>query len=813
MIYRIPFCLIFLFSLISSSQEHHIVGGILADANDDVIAYANIVLIDPEGLKPTIGATTNESGIFIIEGIKTGNYNLNISYLGFKSYSRDILIDNNIELGVIYLLENIEELEGVTVIAKRPTVKRYVDKLVFNIENSTLSNSNVLDVLKQTPGVLVSNEDITIKQSVPTIYINDKRVYLSSREVQQLLEGTSATNVKSIEVINNPSARYDAEGGAVLNIITSKNIISGYNGDVFGNFKHGTEFPKYSFGTSHFFKTKKLNTYLSYSISPRKDFLQIKELINFKEKDGEHDFITNSSWDTDFNRTEKSMNQNINTNIDYELNDRNRIGFTMMSLISPRDNTKFYSDSWTKVFNSEGVFTSFFNTTNKKVDETFNFAFTLDYIHKFKKKGKKISLNIHHTHYDFASFQNVDTDYFLPDSDNPFLENRFQTFTSQLIKLNAGKIDYTIPINESGLFDAGIKVSDINSDNVLNQFTIENASIEEDIPNSDTFLYDETNYAGYVNYSNKWDRWSLKAGIRIEHTNIKGNSISTDQINNSNYVKFFPSFYFKNVLNENNEIYFKYNKRIYRPKYNQLNPFKYFLNDNAYVVGDPNLKPQIDDVFILGYTFNQDYTFELYYRHEKNPILQFIFQDNDEELLIYKNTNTDTSISYGLDFTTYKSVLNNWSLYILSSIYYYKNNFFLLDNNNSLFTGDRWSLYAEIANDFTFLKDKSLIANVSFVYWSPTNDGPTDTSSRSGLNLSFKKSIWNNKASLSAGIVDIFNTQNFNTSTKYLNQDSFIKYNRENRLITFGFNYKFGNSKLRTNKKEINMEERVRLNP
>jgi hypothetical protein len=229
-------------------------------------------------------------------------------------------------------------------------------------------------------------------------------------------------------------------------------------------------------------------------------------------------------------------------------------------------------------------------------------------------------------------------------------------------------------------------------------------------------------------------------------------------------------------------------------------------------VGDPNLKPQIDDTFIFGYTFKSDYTFELYYRYEKDPTLQFIFQDNIENLLIYKNTNTDVSVSYGLDFTTYKNVLNNWSLYVLSSVFYYKNNFYLITDNNSSFTGDKWSVYAEIVNNLSFLKDKSMTANIKYIYQSATNDGPTDTSTSSGLNISLRKSLWSNRASLSVGISDLFNTQNFSATTKYLNQDIFIRSNRENRLFTFGFNYKFGNYKLKTNQKSIDLEERDRLN-
>lgn len=804
MSYKLITFILFFITSLTFSQDLSLSGHV-TDSNNSPIAYANVVIISQENAKVLKGAITNEEGNFTIRNIKTDNYSIKISFLGFEDYLKDIELNKTIDIGVVILKENLQELDGVTVVAKRPTVKRLVDRLVFNVENSTLSNNNVLDVLKHTPGVLVNNDKITVKQSTPTIYINDRRLHLSSNEVQQLLEGTSASNIKSIEVITSPPAKYEAEGGAVINIVTSKNIIAGYNGSVFGNYKQGSEFPKYSAGTSHFFKTKKLNTYLNYSISPRKDYRSNDEFVNFIDE-GE----TTSSWETDFERVRETANQNINANIDYELNKNNSLSFSSSILVSPRQKTQTDANSVTDVFNSNKVLDSTFITNNEKVDETLNLAFTLDYLHKFKKEGEKLSISTHYTNYDFSSFQNVDTDYLFPD-ESLIRNNRFQTFSSQEIKLYTGQLDYELPIGDSGLFEAGFKLSNINSESILDQFNFEDGEKVDDLQNSDMFLYDETNYAVYFNYSQDWDTWSLKLGLRTELTDVKGNSISTNTNSDNKYEKFFPSFYISHTINDENEIYFNYNKRIYRPRYSQLNPFKYFLNDNTFITGDPNLQPQIDDQIILGYTFNKDYTFELYYRHEKDPTLQYFYQDNDENLLVYQFTNTENSYSYGLDFTTYVSLNNFWSLYGLSSIYFYNNNFNPIGSDETSFIGQQWSLYAEITNYFVLSKDKSFLADISFNYMSRTNDGPSNTSFISSLDINMSKTFWNNKASFNLGISDVFNTQNFNVTNKYLNQDVFSKFQFENRMLVFGFNYKFGNLKLNNNKKSIDVNERDRL--
>ena len=334
MLRKLLSCVIFLYTSFCFSQEFSI-SGTVNDLNTKSIAYANVVLVSKANLEIIKGTITDDFGAFKIENINKGDYTITLSFLGFEDYSKAIALNQNIDLGIIILKESLQELDGVTIVAKRPTVKRMVDRLVFNVENSTLSNNNVLDVLKHTPGVLVNNEKITVKQSTPTIYINDRRVHLSSNEIQQLLEGTSASNIKSIEVITNPPAKYEAEGGSVLNIITSKNIIAGYNGSIFGTYKQGSQFPKYAFGTSHFFKAKKLNTYLNYSISPRKDFRNNDEFVNFIDNDQ-----VTSSWETDFRRTRETSNQNINANIDYEFDENNSLGFSTSMLISPRANTQ-----------------------------------------------------------------------------------------------------------------------------------------------------------------------------------------------------------------------------------------------------------------------------------------------------------------------------------------------------------------------------------------------------------------------------------------------------------------------------------------
>ncbi|MFV0541226.1 MAG: TonB-dependent receptor domain-containing protein, partial [Aestuariibaculum sp.] len=768
-------------------QKFTLVGTVL-DEEQASLPYANVILTEQGGSSTFLkGTICNENGVFELENIKKGTYRLKVSIICYKEYTTTISILEDTKLASIILKEDIQSLDSVTLVAKRPKISRKIDRLVFNIENTAISNDNILEVLKHAPGIFVNNGTIKVKTSTPVIYINNKKVHLSLEEVQQLLEGTSASNVKEIEVITNPPVEYEAEGSAVINIVTSKNIITGYNGSVYGKYAQGYKYPKYNLGTSHFFKTKKWNTYLNYGFSPKKEFRHNNENVKFSEHTSE------TYWKTNYERTKKFQIHNFNANVDYQISENDNLGFTTSMLVAPKSNNLTNIGSVTDVFNNSHVLDSLFDTKINGDKETVSRSFTLDFNHDFNEEGEKLRLSLHHTNYDNNSFQDVNTDYFYPNDGAAFRKNRFQTHFDQKIKLVTGSIDYNKPINELEDFKLGTKISNIKTINDLDQFSIRNGVALYNIDNSDIFRYNETNYAIYSSYSKNWGNWSFQGGLRIEHTNTISNALTNQKKIKNNYTKFFPTLYILNNINDANKWYFNYNRRIRRPRYAELNPFKYYLNDNSFIKGDPKLKPEIDDVFTLGYTLKDTYTFEVYYRYENNPTLQVMFQDNNKNIIQYINTNIKSSVSYGLDFTTYTSINNLWSVYALSSIYYYKNNFVALESNNINCENDRWSLYAQMINYLTFLEDQSLITDVSLVYMSPYYDGPSLTSSRFGLDINLKKTFWNNKASLSMGVTDIFNTQNFSQTTKYLNQDVYLKSKLENRLFILRFNYKFGN--------------------
>ena len=198
------------------------------DQNANPVVFANVVLLNAQDSTTVYkGAVSNEEGQYIFENIAANEYVLSISFVGYENFLKTIRVNGDEDLELAVLQEEASGLQEITINAKKPKISRSIDRIIFDVENSTLSNGNSWDILKKTPGVIVTQNGLLVRNSVVAVYINDRKVHLSSSELQALLESYSAANIKSIEVITNPPARYEAEGGAILNIVTSTSLTPG----------------------------------------------------------------------------------------------------------------------------------------------------------------------------------------------------------------------------------------------------------------------------------------------------------------------------------------------------------------------------------------------------------------------------------------------------------------------------------------------------------------------------------------------------------------------------------------------------------
>jgi len=339
---------------------------------------------------------------------------------------------------------------------------------------------------------------------------------------------------------------------------------------------------------------------------------------------------------------------------------------------------------------------------NKYSQDKHNLGLNLDYAHQFQKEGEKLSANVHYTDYDLASDQNVATDYEVVSGSD--FSTAFTTHANQKTNIFSGQVDYELPISDSANFEAGVKAANIETDSNLWQFNIENGIPELDIINSDTFQYNESIYAGYVSYAKSWDKWSVKVGFRGEQTELKGNSLSTNQVNTQNYFELFPTAYINHKLSDKLNLYIDFSRRIQRPSFDNLNPFRFNFTDFSFATGNPRLQPAISNSYKIGAEIAEKFFIEAFYIYNNNEIYELTLQDNDTNILQYIASNVEDNRYYGIDFVTYFSVTDRWDVSFVTSLFNNEDNYTL--PGNTFVSQNKWSNYTSVDNNFTFLKDK-----------------------------------------------------------------------------------------------------------
>ncbi|MEH6408763.1 MAG: TonB-dependent receptor, partial [Leeuwenhoekiella sp.] len=597
------------------------VKGKVTDTGNTPVEFCNIMLLKAADSTFIKGAVTEDNGSFIIESLDPDQYIIKSSFVGYKdNYTEPFTLKGDFTVPVIRLEEDSENLDEVVLNYKKPTIQRKIDRLVYNVENTVVSSGNTYDILRKTPGVIIQQDNLLIKNSPATVYINDRRVYLSSTELRSLLEGFSGENVKSIEVITNPPAKYDAQGGAILNITTSKNLSIGYKGSVYGSNTIAI-LPKYSMGTSQYYKTKGVDLFANYSYNTRSDFKDDDSYINYFAADG----LPDSQWKTNFDKTTRKNSHSLNTIFDFTLNEKNSLSISSNILYTPKENSDIAVN--TNIYNTQNTLDSLFTTKSKLNDDRTNLLFNATYKSKLNDKGAELTVSGNYIRYDDQQTQSVTTNYFLPQGD-PLRTNSFFTDSDQENDIFTGQID--ISTQGASTFETGLKFTSSTSQSGYDFYNTEGGSLDYDSSLSDTFKYDEQIYAGYASVNKDWNSWSIKAGIRAEYTDIEGNSLALGQVNTQEYFELFPSAYIMHNLNENNTFILNYNRSVTRPAFSSLNPYRYFLNENNFQSGNPDLRPGFQNKITLDYILKDKYNFSIYYQREENSPQALSYQYNSE---------------------------------------------------------------------------------------------------------------------------------------------------------------------------------------
>jgi iron complex outermembrane receptor protein len=781
------------------------VNGVVVDGNTKTVEASTITLLRAKDSSVAKLSVADKTGKFEFDNIIEGRYLVSVTAVGHqKGYSEtfEITPGSSVVLKTIELIPITKSLTGVTITAKKPLIEQKIDRTVVNVDAAiTNVGSSALEVLEKSPGITVDkdgNISLKGKQGVQ-IYIDGRPSYLSGQDLVNLLKNMNANQLEQIEIMTNPPAKYDAAGNSgIINIKTKKNKQMGYNGSVSVGYTQGY-YPRTNESFNFNYRTGKVNlfTNLSHSYNHRYEVLDIQR--NFIEKTTKD--IT-STFDQEAKMTNENQFYSAKIGIDYNVSKKTTIGAVASSFINPR---VWESNTATDIYNPDGSLRSKAEA-NSRVNENWkNVSGNINFRHTFDSTGQELTADIDAIRYRSASDQTLLSRAF---DINGVLTHGPDTLIAALpqdIRIYSGKIDYTLPLKKNAKFEAGVKTSYVETDNNAVYNNLVNNSSQLDSSNFNHFIYKERINAAYLNFSKPLGKkLTAQLGLRLENTVSKGHSTGYDydQVENKfvgfdsrfnrNYTQLFPTAYFLYTMNEKNQIGLNYGRRIDRPDYGDLNPFRHFLDIYTYEQGNPNLKPQFAHNVELSHIYNGFITTTANYTSTTDIIQEVLEQHDSSNQTFIKKANIAKMRQMGISVSAFKEIKKWWS----GSFYanFFNNQFEGIVNGTDHIKIGISTLVLQAQQQFKF--GKGWGAEISGFYRTKGLEGVIFVKPIGQMNLGFSKQVMKNKGSIRLNVRDVLNSNNFKGFAKYGTVDAQFQNYNYSRSISINFTYRFSKGKV-----------------
>lgn len=778
----------FLIGLSISTAERLILKGSITDANDSPQPFATVLLKSSIDSSLYKGEITNDKGEFIFDNLKEGDYFLSIQIVGFEKHSvPGIHISNAtpvIDLGKIQLKTGSKDLAAVNVVADKPFIEQQVDKTVVNIENSIIQNgSSVMEVMEKLPGIMVDqNDNISLRGKHGVIIMIDGRpTGMSGQDLAAMLKGMPSNNILKIEIITNPSAKYDAAGNAgIINIIMKKNKREGFNGSVSAGFGQG-RYSKYNGSFSLNYKNKNYNLFLNYSYANRMGFNHLS--IDRKFYSGD---TLNTVYRTNNYIHYPSQSHTPRLGIDFYLSPK-----TTLSLLGSGGTTLFnpLGKDHTNIIDGNENLISSYDFESRSKDNWYNYSSNAELKHTFDSTGQEITLDLDYARYWSNTDQHFITTFYNPDGSQLSHDDLLNKQKSNL-DLYSVKADYTKPLKKEYSFDMGVKSSFVNSDNNILFYTILGNVETFDSARSSHFLYSENINAGYINLSKKYKKFSYQLGFRTEQTIAHGKQLLNDQTFNRSYIHLFPTAYLDFKLSEKHNLNLSLGRRIDRPAYDQMNPYRSMINATTFSEGNPYLLPQLTYNTELSYSYNDAFFVQATYSKTFDNITDVLIQDNATQTTSQTVVNLNQLDFYSLNLTLSKKLTKWWTTNTSLLTYY---GVYSGTINKNVINQGTPSVYVNTSNNF-FIVD-GLTAELSFRYSHRALNGITMDGTTYNLSAGIQKTVLKKKGTITVNVSDILWTAYPSGVTQLdgVREDWTAK--RDTRVVNLSFSYKFGKGK------------------
>jgi iron complex outermembrane recepter protein len=760
-------------------------------------------------------AIADKNGWVEFENIRQGSYLVKVTSLNYGTrYSGSINLgpDNQeIKLPAIAMTPQAGNMNNVTVTSKKPFIQKLTDRIVVNVDNSIISAGNVaMDLLERSPGITVDQNDVISLRgkSGVIIMIDGKPSPMTGADLANYLRGLPSNAIDRIEIITNPSAKYDAAGNSgIIDIKMKKDQRLGSNGTANLGYGQGI-YPKANAGLNLNYRNKNMNVFGNYSYSYRMNLNHLILNRNFY-KNG----VFNGSDDKD-NYAKMPVNfHSARFGIDFFPSKKTIIGFVVNSSLThfERNNTNN-----SVVNDRNGVPYYRFNTLATNNDHNGNAVANVNYKHTFKP-GMELSADIDYGVFNTASLSGISSNFY-EISGTPKSSEVLDGDQDGKLTLQTGKVDYSHALKNGAKFEAGFKTSYVTADNDAKFYNVLPTETKVDTTKTNRFFYDEYNHAGYLNFSKEAKKFSVQVGLRAEQTKINTHQYQKSQRWDSSYLQFFPSAFFNYKVKEDQTLGVSVSRRIDRPGYSQLNPFLFLIDATTYATGKPELLPQLTWSYELSYTL-KNMSFTLGYSHTKDPqtiaIIPILEAIPNFKIAAGADSNITTQIPLnlissdyiGLTATTPIKISKWWNMVNNLNIFY---NHFNGELARTPISNGSPAANIRTNNSFTFKKGWGAELNAN--YSSGGRQGYMYSKPQWGLALGGQKMVMQGKGTIRLSVSDIFWTNLPRATVTYEGKyvENWHAY-RESRVANLSFTYRFGNNKVQAaRRKTMASEEEIR---
>ncbi len=783
-------------SLVSMGQSANSIKGKVTDASNKPAEAATISLLLAKDSSAVKIQSSDKSGNFEFLDLSLGRYLILVTAIGYdKSYSAPFELTTtnpSAQLPAVQLRVVVKEMEGVTVVQRKPFIEQKIDKTVVNVDAAVTNvGATALEVLEKSPGVMVDkdgNISLKGKQSVQ-VMMDGRPTYLTGEQLASLLKSMPASSIDQIELVTNPSAKYDAAGNSgIINIKTKKNKQKGFNGNLSLNYGQGAYW-KTNNSLNLNYRTGKFNFFANGGYSVWNSFQQLD--INREFSDASSKEINAIFEQTSFMKNE-NKNYNIKLGADYFLSKKTTLGFVLNGNFSP-ENQNGHNISY--MMNAAAQTDSIITATSSNTDLWKNKSINLNIRHQFDSTGKELTADVDYISYGSNSRQLFVNTTFDPQWNQRYVENLRGRLPID-IDIYSAKVDYTHPLKKGAKMEAGFKTSFVNTDNNADYSNLVDEKWTADYDKSNNFKYQENILAGYLNYNRQIKKFGIQAGLRYEHTRYEGhqygNPERTDSSFSRSYGSLFPTLFISYAANDKNLFAVSYGRRIDRPAYQDLNPFLFFLDKYTYGRGNPYLQPQFTHNIELTHTYKGFLTTTLNYSQTKDFFSETFAQGNPqfnepEYATIVRQGNIGTRQNAGASISAQVPVQKWWTAILYTNYNYNKFNGVL---NNEKIDVAAGTLMLNVNNQFKFNKGWS--AELSGWYRSKGVEGQILIDPMGAVAAGISKQVLKSKGTLKLNVRDMFYTQKVTGQIDFQTTKASFTNLRDTRVVNLSFVYRFG---------------------